>query len=59
MLTFAILSRSNQVKALLAHGRSPFQTSAPLVGVTIAACLGLFYLSETVLPAANTEQDAH
>jgi lipopolysaccharide export system permease protein len=58
LTTHGILSRSNQLTALLTTGQSPLRLSIPLICCIIATIAGLLWLSEQILPQANREQDA-
>jgi LPS export ABC transporter permease LptG/LPS export ABC transporter permease LptF len=58
LATHGILSRSNQLTALLTTGQSSFRLLSPLLLCLLATIAGLLWLSENILPYANREQDA-
>ena len=58
LTTHGILSRSNQLTALLTTGQSALRLSTPLICSLIVTVAGLLWLSERLLPYANREQDA-
>ena len=53
-----VLSRSNQITALLTTGQGIIRLSTPILLCTVVLILGMFWLSEAFLPLANREQDA-
>lgn len=57
LIAYGILSRSNQITALLTTGQSIFRLSLPLVLCTLLIIVGMFWTSEALLPLANREQD--
>ncbi len=58
LTTHGILSRSNQLTALLTTGQSTLRLMTPLLFCLVATIAGLLWLSERLLPYANREQDA-
>ena len=52
-----VLSRSNQLTALLTGGQSALRLSLPLMAFCLITVAALFWLSEAILPGANREQD--
>lgn len=57
LITFGILTRSNQTTALLASGVSPYQITTAILLFCVTICGIILYMSETVLPATNIQQD--
>ena len=53
LLTFSILSRSNELTAFKALGVSLFRLSLPALGVTVAVMAFNIYLQSEILPASN------
>ncbi len=53
-----ILSRSNQITALLTTGQSATRLTWPLILCLLTSIAGSFWVSEAILPYANQEQDA-
>jgi LPS export ABC transporter permease LptF/LPS export ABC transporter permease LptG len=53
-----VLSRSNQLTALLTTGQSSARLLSPLILCVFIIIAGSLWLSEAVLPFANQEQDA-
>ncbi|HZS06735.1 MAG TPA: LptF/LptG family permease [Blastocatellia bacterium] len=58
LATFSILSRSNQLTALSAHGQSNYQLTLPALAGALIASISLFLMAETILPQSNREQDS-
>ncbi len=54
----SVLSRSNQITALLTTGQSATRLTWPLMLSVLTIIAGSFWVSEAVLPRANREQDA-
>lgn len=57
LITFGILTRSNQTVALLASGISPYQITTAVLLFCVTICGIILYMSETILPATNIQQD--
>ena len=57
MATYHLLSRTNQITALLTSGQGILRLGAPLVPIIPLLMGGLFVLSERILPYTNREQD--
>ena len=55
---YFILLRSNQLVILSASGLSLLRLAMPVLAVTVATGVLLFFLSESILPTTNREQDA-
>ncbi len=53
-----VLSRSNQITALMTTGQSVTRLSCPLTLCILTIIAGSFWASEAILPLANREQDA-
>ncbi len=58
LITHGTLSRSHQITAMLMGGQSYIQLALPFILTVLLTIVGLFWLSEKVLPTANQEQDA-
>lgn len=57
LIVHGTLARSNQITALLASGQSILRLGLPFIVTTLFLMVGLFWLSEAVLPKTNREQD--
>jgi len=55
---YFILLRSNQLVILSASGLSLLRLALPVLALTLATGAALFFLSESILPTTNREQDA-
>ena len=53
LLTFSLLSRSNELTAFKALGVSLFRLSLPAIGATVVVVLFCAYLQSEILPASN------
>lgn len=53
-----VLSRSNQLTALLTTGQSVMRLTWPLILCVLGIIASSFWVSEAILPLANREQDA-
>jgi LPS export ABC transporter permease LptG/LPS export ABC transporter permease LptF len=58
LVTFGVLSKSNEVTAFLASGVSVYRLAAPIVMVAILFSGGLFAFDHLYVPKANRIQDA-
>jgi LPS export ABC transporter permease LptG len=58
LVTFGVLSKSNEVTAFLASGVSVYRLAAPIVMVSILFSGGLFAFDHLYVPKANRIQDA-
>ena len=52
-----VLSKSQQITAMLTHGVSRLRIGLPVFIIALAVMATLFWISENVLPASNREQD--
>src|SRR5438105_8479042 len=57
LTTYSLLSRTNQLTALLASGQGYLALSLPSLSAVTLLIVLLFTLSESVLPHTNREQD--
>ena len=59
LITLAILAKNNEVIAFKASGISLYRLILPLALAGCLVSVGMFILSETYLPYANTQQNAY
>ena len=52
-----VLSKSQQITAMLTHGVSRLRIGLPVFVSAVVVMATLFWVSETILPASNREQD--
>jgi LPS export ABC transporter permease LptG/LPS export ABC transporter permease LptF len=57
LLTFGLMSKSNEITALKASGVSVYRLLIPAITVAVALCGAQFVLDATLLPAFNQRQD--
>jgi LPS export ABC transporter permease LptF/LPS export ABC transporter permease LptG len=58
LVNFGLLTKSNQITAIKAAGVSLYRISVPVLLVAIVLSLGMFFLSDDLLPESNQQQDA-
>lgn len=58
LVTFGLLTKTNQIIAIKSAGVSLYRTSVPVLAVAAALSAGMFILDDNTLPHANQRQDA-
>jgi len=58
LVNFGLLTKSNQITAMKAACVSLYRISVPVLLVAIVLSVGMFFLSEDLLPKSNQQQDA-
>jgi LPS export ABC transporter permease LptF/LPS export ABC transporter permease LptG len=58
LVSFGLLTKSNQMTAILSSGVSVYRAAAPVISMAALLSVGLFLLENNYLPQTNQRQDA-